>query len=62
MVTVDERDVIVVRQILGDYGKHSIWGTGYKEMIQETCMTPDDTRRNSYLQRRLQETIPGLEG
>ena len=41
--TIDERDVIVVRQILGDYSKHNTWGTGYQERIQETRMTPEET-------------------
>ena len=42
-VTVDERDVIVVQRISGDYGKHSTWGMGYQELIQETHMTPEET-------------------
>ena len=33
-VTVDERDMLVVRRISGDYGKYDTWGTGYQHDIQ----------------------------
>ena len=51
--TIDERDVIVVRRISGDYGKHSTWGTGYQEQIKETRMTPEAsaTSRAGYKQQ-----------
>ena len=51
--TIDERDVIVVRRISGDYGKHNTWGTGYQEQIKETRMTPEAsaTSRAGYKQQ-----------
>ena len=51
--TIDERDVIVVRCISGDYGKHNTWGTGYQEQIKETRMTPEEsvTSRAGYKQQ-----------
>ena len=38
-VTVDERDMLVVRRISGDYGKYDTWGTGYQHNIQPERMT-----------------------
>ena len=41
-VTVDERDMLVVRRISGDYGKYDTWGTGYQHNIQPERMTEVD--------------------
>ena len=41
-VTVDERDMLVVRRISGDYGKYDTWGTGYQHDIQPERMTEAD--------------------
>ena len=51
--TIDERDVIVVHCIAGDYGKHSTWGTGYQDLVKETRMTPEEsvTSRAGYKQQ-----------
>ena len=41
-VTVDERDMLVVRRISGDYGKYDTWGTGYQHNIQPERVTEDE--------------------
>ena len=43
-VTVDERDMLVVRRISGDYGKFHTWGTGYQQYVQEERMDPEATK------------------
>ena len=49
-VTVDERDMLVVRRISGDYGKYDTWGTGYQHNIQPERVTEDEaaTAREGY--------------
>ena len=42
-VTVDERDMLVVRRISGDYGRFNTWGTGYQQRVQPERMTEDET-------------------
>ena len=43
-VTVDERDMLVVRRISGDYGRFNTWGTGYQQRVQPERMTEEETK------------------
>ena len=59
-VTVDERDMLVVRRISGDHGKFNTWGTGYNSMYtrKELARKPPKfrkpaTRANSPSGRRI---------
>ena len=45
-VTVDERDMLVVRCISGDYGKFNTWGTGYQQQVREERMSPEATKES----------------
>ena len=58
-VTVDERDMLVVRHISGDYGKFNTWGTGYQQHVQEERMEPGG---HQSFENRLQEPILPVEG
>ena len=45
-VTVDERDMLAVRCISGDYGKFNTWGTGYQQQVHEERMSPEATKES----------------
>ena len=45
-VTVDEKDMLVVRRISGDYGKFNTWGTGYQQQVREERMSPEATKES----------------